>query len=87
MYQQSMFRAKTRKKYYNLLSVNYHFTTVENRSLLYKQTALSPGEPRHPSQNAQRNFLPCVYVFFRRRENIDKKYYNCVLIESIGMEG
>ena len=45
------------------------------------------GEPRHPSQNAQRSFLPCVYVYFRRRENIDKKYYNCVLIESIGMEG
>ena len=22
---------------------------------------------------------PCVYVYFRRRENIDKKYYNCVL--------
>ena len=27
-----------------------------------------------------------VYVYFRRRENIDKKYYNCVLIESNGME-
>ena len=27
------------------------------------------------------------YVYFRRRENIDKKYDNCVQIESIGMEG
>ena len=35
--------------------------------------ASSPGEPRHPSQNAQRSFLPCVYVYFRRRENIENK--------------
>ena len=28
-----------------------------------------------------------VYVYFKRREDINKKYYNCVLIESIGMEG
>ena len=29
----------------------------------------------------------CVYVYFRRREDINKKYYNCVFIESINMEG